>query len=212
MLTTDLEAADFVLAINTSGKVMQEAWDQETKAITYFTGRNLRYFTATIAHLIQQGKPVAIADVAFANGGETELIEMLDDQGCLDQLIAYTGWNTACNTLGTAIATGILSLGTSNGREIQRNLIHHLLEDWLYQSMVRSQIINDYLPTIDASYYDFNGQDQAIAQTVTETLLEQWRSRLHNSFKATPFKLQTLTFPWHRMFEIDLEVVLEDSP
>ncbi|MEM1425944.1 MAG: DUF4127 family protein, partial [Cyanobacteria bacterium P01_H01_bin.130] len=107
---------------------------------------------------------------------------------------------------------GIFSLNTSNGREIQRNLIHHLLEDWLYQSMVRSQTINDYLPTIDAGYYDFNGQDQAIAQTVTKTLLEQWHRRLHNSFKATPFKVQTLTFPWHRMFEIDLEVVLEDSP
>ncbi|MEM9244643.1 MAG: DUF4127 family protein, partial [Cyanobacteria bacterium P01_F01_bin.153] len=86
-LVADAEKADFVLAINTAGQVMQEAWDQSKKDITYSTWRNLRCFSAAISQLIQQGKPVAIADVAFANGGEVELIEMLDDNGTLDNII-----------------------------------------------------------------------------------------------------------------------------
>ena len=205
-LVTDPNDADFVLAINTAGQIMQESWDQIEKDITYATCRNLRAFTAEIARLIQQDIPVAIADVAFANGGETELIELLDDNGCLDKIIAYAGWNTNCNTLGTAIASGILSLGSDNTQAIQTNIIQHLLEDWAYQAIVRSKTVESYLPNINASYYNFNDQEKKVCDFVESQILKQWGITIQNTFQHLQWEIQQLGFPWHRMFEIDLDV------
>ena len=47
-IVTDPHQADVILAINTPGKVMQEAWDQPRKDITYTTYRNLRFFVDQI--------------------------------------------------------------------------------------------------------------------------------------------------------------------
>ncbi|MGD1939441.1 MAG: DUF4127 family protein [Cyanophyceae cyanobacterium] len=205
-LVADPEKADFILAINTAGQVMQEAWDQNKKDITYSTCRNLRYFSAAIAQCIQQGKSVAIADVAFANGGEIELIEMLDDNGTLDKVVAYAGWNTNCNTLGTAIATGIFSLNSDNQRAIKINIIQHLLEDAFYQGVVRSEVIDTYLPTVGASYYNFGDREGDIQTAVEERLIQQWRDTILTTFKDVDPYIYQLEFPWHRMFEIDLGV------
>ena len=206
-LVNNPKDADLVLAINTAGQVMQESWDQIKKDITYSTCRNLRAFTAEIARLIQQKIPVAIADVAFANGGETELVELLDDKGYLDKIIAYAGWNTNCNTLGTAIASGILSLGSDNTTAIQTNIIQHLLEDWAYQAIVRSKTIKSYLPSIDASYYNFNNQESKVCNFVKQQILNQWETTVKHTFQHLQWDIQQLGFPWHRMFEIDLDVV-----
>ena len=159
-----------------------------------------------IAHLITQNKPVAIADVAFANGGETELIQMLDDNGVWDDVVAYGGWNTSCNTLGTAIATGILSLGSHNLQGIQAGKIYRLLEDWGYQSIVRSKIIDTYLPTISASYYDFGDQENKICHTAKQQLLQCWENTFRHSFSGVSLQIADLSFPWHRMFEINLNL------
>ncbi|MEM9770152.1 MAG: DUF4127 family protein [Cyanobacteria bacterium P01_D01_bin.73] len=207
-LVTDPERADFVLAINTAGQMMQEAWDQSKKDITYSTCRNLRYFSSAIAQFIQQGKSVAIADVAFANGGEIELIEMLDKNGTLDQIIAYAGWNTNCNTLGTAIATAIFSLGSDNQSAIKTNIIQHLLEDAFYQGIIRTKIIDTYLPTIGASYYDFGDRKPDISEAARVNLIQEWKNTIQTTFKATPFQITHLDFPWKRMFEISLAVTL----
>ncbi|NJK99285.1 MAG: DUF4127 family protein [Spirulinaceae cyanobacterium SM2_1_0] len=112
------EQAAAILAVNTPGQVMQEAWDHPAQDITYTTHRNLRVFVARVASEVAVGRPVAIADVAFTNGGETELITMLDDAALWDDLLAYAGWNTCCNTLGTAIATTILGLGSGEAGAI----------------------------------------------------------------------------------------------
>ncbi|MGD1849632.1 MAG: DUF4127 family protein [Cyanophyceae cyanobacterium] len=200
------EASDFVLAINTAGQVMQEAWDQSQKDITYSTCRNLRYFSTKISQLIAQEKPVAIADVAFSNGGELELIEMLDDNGTLDKLIAYAGWNTNCNTLGTAIATGILSLNSDNPQTIQTNIIQHLLEDTFYQGIIRSETIDTYLPAIGASYYDFGDREEDIENIVKSSLMQHWNNTIRKTFRGITLKISHLKFPWHRMFEVDISM------
>ena len=154
-ISTEPEKADVVLAINSAGKVMQESWDQDKKDVTYSSYRNLRFFVDQIQQLCDSGKPIAIADVAFANGGETELIELLDDGELLDKILTYAGWNTNCNTLGTVIATAILGQNSDNLDAIAFNKIHHLLEDWAYQAIVRMETVHEFLPTVGASYYDF---------------------------------------------------------
>jgi hypothetical protein len=200
------EAADVVLAVNTAGQVMQEAWDQPTKDVTYATFRTLRFFVAEIERLMMMGKRIAIADTAFANGGETELVQMLDDAALWDSILAYAGWNTCCNTLGTTLATAILGQGSDCDDAIAFNKIYHLLEDWAYQAIVRMETVHHYLPTIGASYYHFNHQDEQITSTIAEQMLTIWQATIKQSF--TQWNIQTLTVfaPWHRMFEVGLNL------
>lgn len=205
------EAADVVLAINTAGQVMQEAWDQVTKDITYSSFRSLRCFVVELERWLRSGKQVAIADVAFANGGETELVQMLDDAALWDGLLAYAGWNTSCNTLGTVLATLSLGLEAPNAQAVAFNKIYRLLEDWGYQSIVRAEIIKTYLPTVGASYYDFNHQEELITQTIATRLVALWQETLQQSF--TQWNLQQLMVfaPWHRMFEVGLRLKITPS-
>ncbi|PZD74518.1 hypothetical protein C1752_00687 [Acaryochloris thomasi RCC1774] len=209
-VATTPEAADAVLAVNTAGQVMQEAWDQSMKDITYTSFRNLRFFVAEIERLQNLGKSVAIADVAFANGGETELVEMLDDAALWDSLLAYAGWNTSCNTLGTVLATASLGLGSENKHALAFNKIYHLLEDWAYQSIVRKSIIGTCLPRLGASYYDFNRQEALITQTIAEQLLDVWCETLQQSFTSWDIQQLSVFAPWQRMFEMGLN--LEIAP
>lgn len=204
------DQADVILAINTAGKVMQESWDQPTKDVTYSSYRNLRFFVAQIKQFCDQGKRVAIADVAFANGGETELIQLLDDVAAWDEVLAYAGWNTNCNTLGTVLATAILGHASMNREAIAFNKLHHLLEDWAYQAITRMEIVKNYLPTIDASYYDFNGQDQQVHQAIKERLIVLRNEMLVHSFQNWEITQLNVSTPWNRMFEIGLD--LEITP
>lgn len=209
------EAADIMLAVNSPGQAAQEAWEQTHKDITYNSYRNLRAFVAQIRQLLDQGKPVAIADVAFSNGGETELVQLLDDAQCWDQLLAYAGWNTSCNSLGTAIATALLgfdsSAKTASKRALACNKIYRLLEDWAYQSIVRQAIVEQYLPAIGASYYDFRDQTQvdrtaAINQAMADGLREAWSASIRRSFQDYAIDALRVYSPWQRMFEIGLDL------
>ena len=47
------QEADFILAVNTPGKVMQEAWDNPIKDLTYTTYRNLPFFCGSHCHVAQ---------------------------------------------------------------------------------------------------------------------------------------------------------------
>ncbi|MEM9138112.1 MAG: DUF4127 family protein, partial [Cyanobacteria bacterium P01_F01_bin.42] len=203
-IATEQDQADVVLAINSAGKVMQESWDQRRKDITYSSYRNLRFFADHIRQLCDAGKSVAIADVAFANGGETELIELLDDLSLLDHILAYGGWNTSCNTLGSVIATAILGQGTDDIEAIAFNKIHHLIEDWAYQAIVRMQMVKDFLPTVGATYYNFASQDATIHEEIARRLMMQWQQTLRSSFQDWSIEELKVSTPWNRMFEIDL--------
>ncbi len=204
------EAADIVLAVNTPGSVMQEAWDNPHKDITYSSQRNLRVFLDQVATALAAGRPVAIADVAFANGGETELVELLDEAALWEPLLAYAGWNTCGNSLGTAIATASLGLHHPVSTALTANKIARILEDWAYQTVVRQTLQQDFLPRLGASYYDFNGQAAAIHAEIAQRLRALWHETLRHSFRTELGSLQ-VSCPWQRLFEIDLRVRLSGS-
>ncbi len=203
--------ADCILALNSPGQVMQEAWDQDQKDMTYSSYRNLRFFVSQIEAYLGAGQAVAVADVAFANGGETELVQLLDDAQLWDGLLAYGGWNTSCNTIGTVLATAILGWKGGEGEAIAFNKIHHLLEDWAYQSVVRGAMVQNYLPTLGASYYDFNQQAPAIHQEIARQIQAVWQRTMRHSFGAWRIEDLTVASPWQRMFEIGLNLVIQPT-
>ena len=67
-------------------------------------------------------------------------MENMRKAGLLESLRAYSGWNTATNSSGFALATGMLAPRmTEEGRK--RLLIRRYLDDWGYQANVRTTIV-----------------------------------------------------------------------
>ncbi|MGL5378438.1 DUF4127 family protein [Clostridium sp.] len=206
-ITNNEEEADIILAINSPGKIMQESWDQFDKDITYTSFRNLLCFVEQIQNYINKGKKVIICDSAFANGGDLELITLLDEFDVLDKLMSYKGWNTNCNSLGTTLAQGIICLGCNINEDIvKKNLIYHILEDALYQPIVRMDITHNILDEFNANYFDLNNKEKEINEIMNEKLKLAYNEYILNTFKEVK-DIEISTFsPWRRMFEIGIDL------
>lgn len=201
------EKSDIILGYNTAGNVMQEAWDQiELQDITYLTHRNLQTFIEQLVELHAEGKPIAIADSAYANGGDISLIKGLDKVGLLEELLSYKGWNTNCNTLGTTLAAAILAYNSEKQNEVKENIIYHLLDDVCYQSIARNKVTKLVLPEFEANYFDISQNEREILATIERVVLEAYHTYCRNSFKKLQFEKITSSSPWHRMFEIEYSI------
>ncbi|VYU67575.1 DUF4127 family protein [Clostridium tertium] len=210
ILVDNPEEADLILAINSPGKVMEEAFDQEDKDITYTSFRNLLAFVEKIDLFIKEGKKVIISDSSFSNGGELELINLLDDYEVLDKLVSYKGWNTNCNTLGTTIAQGVLATsGEVEEKNIKKNLIYHILEDGFYQAKVRKKINENILPSLDLNYFDLKDKKDEVSKIIEKELMKMYKEEILKSFKDIEIKNLQVFSPWNRMFEIgiNLEII-----
>ncbi|UOY93090.1 DUF4127 family protein [Ectobacillus sp. JY-23] len=206
MLTEHAEDADLILAYNTPGRVMQESWEQHEKDITYTSFRNLLMFTEQIKTYIHKGKPVIVADAAYANGGDRELIMLLDEECILERLHSYKGWNTNCNTLGTTLCQGIIAHGGKRDI-VEENIIYHLLDDYFYQAEIRMEMVADFLPSRGLTYFDLKNEAQTVNEERNRRMLKSYEALIRNSFKNRKLKLQTFA-PWNRMFECGILLVV----
>ena len=197
--------ADFILAINAPGKMMQEAFDQDKKDITYSSYRNLNWFVSTLKRDINEGYKVIVADCAFSNGGDLELIQLMDDYEILDKIYSYKGWNTHCNTLGTSIAQMVVCHHSCiNKDKIINSIIYHLLEDGLYQALLRKEITATLQEPL--SYFDLCDKQQEIVMIENRRLKELFDQYIIHSFKDYQIKQIDVYHPWNRMFEIGVNL------
>lgn len=212
-LVSSPDEADFILAINSPGRIMEESAAQNEADITYTSFRSLPWFVSEITEFIRRGKRVLAADCAYANGGDLEFLELLQMDGVLDRLTAYAGWNTHCNTLGTVLAQGILTAGARiNQKALWTNLIYHILDDGFYQAVVRKEMTESF-KTQDLSYFDLKDRQAEVAKREEERLRECFKSVTDRAFKNVKEMGLRITHPWNRMFEIamDLSVIFEDG-
>lgn len=201
-LVETMEEADLVLAYNVPGRTMQESWDQDERDVTYTSFRHMRQFVTKIESALTQGKRVIVADSAYANGGDQELIMWLDELNLLEQLDSYKGWNTNGNTLGTTLAQGVFAQVGKRER-IRENVLYHVLDDFVYQAKVRMKMTDVVLPKYGASYFDLGGHAVAISQERDRMMTEVARHVLRHSFQES-WTFNT-SAPWNRMFECRLE-------
>lgn len=195
--------ADLILAVNAPGRVMQESADQQEADVTYQSFRCLRAFVKRIGRFVEAGKPVAVADCAYANGGDLEFLRLMDKAGLLEKLVSYKGWNTNCNTLGTTLAQGVFALAGQDAAQLRRNLLYHLLDDGLYQALVRAEVLCR-VQQDGLSYFDLGGGAQEYGAYAEQRLLEHWRERLPSSFSDLASAGFEIWFPWNRLFEIGI--------
>ena len=190
--------ADLFLAVNTpvDGVTLEASDGENDGRVT----QEIDEFVDEVKSYLDSHRPVALADVKYGNGGDRGLIQELFKHKLGWRLASYGGWNTASNSLGFALAQGMLSPNFSQ-HDRQELLRVRYLEDWAYQSQVRYQI---YQSLIWPQYWNnsiFNLGQQAMAErAITRAMNQVAQPLLGREVKQYKF-----TLPWSRMFEVKVE-------
>lgn len=206
--------ANIVLLETAPSGSMEEAWSQPSRSPSYFAERNFPEMLSFIQRMRGARKVVTVADNAYANGGDLDLIRILDADHLLMDLQGYAGWNTNANTMGCAIAMGVCAflygeqgLFPDPAAEAQRRnfLISRYIEDACYQADVR-QYVTKKIPPLGFDYF-FTGEEEG---EVRDLILAELQVRIKTELSSLADRIQIrrLTLPWKRMFEIDLEALL----
>jgi hypothetical protein len=148
--------------------------------------------------------------VAFVNGADLAFAEQILALVPLASLGAYAGWNTAGNSLGSALAQGViraLTRGTAQAAEIIAAhlalLAIHFLDDYAFQGIVRSEILLEDLPALGLPPTFERLPDRAVPEIESRLqrrlapYVESLAQRLGIGLSVEP-----PTLPWKRVFEI----------
>ena len=195
--------ADMVLLLTANSQGMCEAEYQEKRNVAYDSFRNLPELIGFLCDALADKKAVVLADNGYANGGDLRLLSMLDHEKLLPRLAAYAGWNTNANTLGTALAQGIVYCLNGATQAHYDFLALRYLEDCGYCSRVRFEV-SETLSESGYNYFWVEERRGKIAQRVKERLgrfLNECMSSI-----AEEVEIGDVYMPWRRMFEVGIEV------
>ena len=150
---------------------------------------------------VSRGYPVAIADIAYANGSDNALMEQLKNYGLLFKIRAYAGWNTPTNSSGFVIGEGMLT-NYMTSDAVDDLLLTRYLDDWAYQANVRNTVARQLTWLRgDGVYGSLDTKNDAVAYRSTRLLTRFVEDNLP---PITSLDYIQVTFPWNRMFESDI--------
>jgi len=196
VLAGDEASADVLLALHTQGTAqgdhaMQHALPPAVPVAQAWFAQ-LRAWQAG-------GRPLLLADLAYANGGDPALLSQLgrQEQACALPLPqAYAGWNTASNSLGSLLAAAVLAQGRWHETAAREALALRLLEDGLYQGRLRQALRED----IDERHAT-PAELLAAARSTVIAPANAWAAA-----HGLGFRVKDIALPWGRTFEIDLHL------
>ena len=202
-LTDTYEMADIIMVVTAPAGNMEEAAYQPSTKPEYYAERNLAEMVDFIKERLTEGKIVTIADNAYANGGDLQVLRLLNSNNLLMKIDGYAGWNTSANTIGTAIAEAVDAYHYKITKAHLDFLGQRYIEDIGYCSLVRTKVTSE-LDKYSMNYFDVKEKEGVISRIVKERLNEFISKEL--SSLGGKLKISSLTHPWKRMFEIDVEV------
>lgn len=187
--------ADFVLAVNTPAVTQSE--DQPDFLNVDTAARHLPEFVDFISRCLEDDIPVTVADIAYPNGAEERFVRLLETLP-LNKLSGFAAWNTAGNTLGSAIAMGVLSKQVQHHEIWTETLFNRFVDDYLYQTIIRPEVQQK----LQANPFDL-GEEKAraekmIAERIEPMTLEFWQRH----FASDKLKLiwEKPKLAWPRLF------------
>ena len=83
-------------------------------------------------------------------------------------------------------------------------LAERLYDDCLYQGEERFRITNYELPKLGYNYFDVKEEKGEVANLIAQSLTLSAKTNL--PVLNQRYEIKNLTMPWHRMFEIFLEL------
>ena len=143
------------------------------------------------------GHRVAIADITRTNGSDNALMNALRDNALLFRLYGYAGWNTATNSVGFALGQGMLNVRLPDA-DVDRLLLERYLDDWGYQSNVRTQVTSQLSWLMNPEIYLNLGRYEVPTQLRVTRLLRQFAAQNLPPYPGVDHL--DFYFPWHRMF------------
>ena len=157
-------------------------------------------FVDRIQQAVDSGVNVSVADIAYNNGADNTLVAAMYKRDMLYKIGAYNGWNTASNTVGYAIAQGVL-LKTMSPEGHRKMLTQQYLDNWAYQANIRKDIyrMQDSIRTDNVRY---SGE---LNERLESYLGERIQDFAEKYLKIDPRTVKA-TFPWGRLFETDITV------
>jgi len=206
MVASDEQSADILLLLNTAGEKMGEAVYQGSPSANYDTERTTVELVEYAGYILdrQPDAVVAIGDIAYANGGDLELLDLLRQRGILYQLAGYAGWNTSSNTLGTVIAQSMIYQQYGATPEHMNFLALRYVEDLGYDSVVRKYLSNGPIQELGLDKFQLDGERGYVAEMV-RSHLEQFIEQ-HLQDNGVQIDIQDCYMPWNRMFEVGLSI------
>lgn len=169
-----------------------------------YVDRDLPKFVSKLTELHAKGKAVAVADVAYANGGDAEIARMISESVGLLNIAGYAGWNTSSNTLGTVICQTVFYNFFKNTPTHRRFTAERVYEDIAYCSHVRGSVTTNELPKLGYNYFDVGEQRGKVSDVVARQLDEFVGDNFPEI--CTEYKIFDCYMPWSRMFEVGLTV------
>ena len=187
--------ADVLLALHSSGAA-QGDWAMRLALPTPTDANAVATWVAALHQSAADGLPLAVVDLAYANGGDPVLIDALSAEGLLPRLAGYAGWNTASNSLGGLLAQLVLARGAWQRPAHRLNTALRLAEDFLYQAQLR-QTLRDGLDEAALTADELAAAARALVVPATD----HWLAAL-----GLPGRVARCHLPWDRTFEIGLEL------
>lgn len=192
-------------------------------------------FLSALKEDVDQGFPVAVADINLATDGtaDPELFLGLSERQRMMKLLAFAGWNTAGNTMGTAIPAANVYLLSRRlrvdplVREVAQRefLLHRFVNDVAYHKITRPaayrMIRSSGVGTVEETYGEELARVEAFVQRdlrthLMETFNDQFLGRRFfagtKQYAFSGIDDVSVTLPWPRAYEVRLSFHLEATP
>lgn len=196
---------------------------------------DLDLFVAEIKKRLDAGQPVIVVDPLYVNKADHELIQRMEQRLPVTHLLSYSGWNTAGNALGLALAQGTsreayLVTGARWQRPVTAAaqasyLLKRFAIDDVYKNSVQPLA---YQEAASHGYdpYNFTAEQWTTMQDwVAARLVPQTQQLFDDTFAGrdlpagpgTSVRIQHLVglsdiLPWPRLFETQLSATVTVSP
>jgi hypothetical protein len=189
-------------------------------------------FAAQIEQKVKAGKRVIVADIdpiGDVQGGDTGFTEALEKRNVFSELNGYASWNTAGNTIGTALPHGVVfSVAQAKllkKKEIASNvwtaqnwfMINRVMDDYYYHNLVRAKANNFLSGERRPSAALMSDSDTRRVEDYSLGLLEVYlesfeknyfvksRKSLQKSVQCDKVSRLRFDLPWNRTFEADID-------
>jgi hypothetical protein len=203
------DEADLVLAVATPVPRRSEWHPDYAAQERSERAEQLTALAQQIAQRSANGQAVILADIAYPNGADPACFDALREQADLRKLAGYGAWNTAGNTIGTALAQGCAALDATTAERrhaAERFLLRHYVEDWGYQQIVRTEVrtwlahqgLSDPTPAL-------------LAETVARIELQLQACIEQLPGFAGRWQVRNTRLPWQRTFEVDFDLEPRES-
>lgn len=163
-------------------------------------------FVQDLARELARGAHIAVADVARANGADLALARELLASGVAHRLAGYAAWNTAGNTLGTALAAAALVADRpipATERARLAFLLERFADDYVYEAELRQQVSAPF----GGSFVRLEGERLREAR---RQVRDRMVARIQRLARQIPVRLSSIAvdLPWPRTFEVEVDVTV----